>query len=56
MHLRNKRVQEFIAALRQSGHFVLVLKPGQLEGLPRDAVEQRLQQTIEEMKQERSIE
>ena len=47
MHLRNKQVQKTLKALRQSGHLVIVKKPGEIEGAPysevRDAVEQAIE-------------
>jgi len=48
MHLRNKQVQKTLEALRQSGHLVIVKKPGEIEGAPysevRDAVERAIDQ------------
>jgi hypothetical protein len=48
MHLRNSQVQKVIHALRQTGHLVVIRKPGEIEGASyaevRDAVEKAIDQ------------
>jgi len=46
MHLRNKQAQKTISALRQSGHVVVVMKPGEIEGMPRGVAEQRMRDAV----------
>jgi len=53
MHLRSKQVQKTIHGLRDTGHLVIVCKPGEIEGLPYSEVHARVEQMIEGMKERR---
>jgi len=51
MHLRNRQVQKTLHGLRQSGHLVVVCKPGEIEGVSYSEVQQRIADVIEEMRE-----
>jgi len=51
MHLRNRQVQKTLHGLRQSGHLVVVCKPGEIEGVSYSEVQQRINDVIEEMRE-----
>ena len=53
MHLRSKQVQKAIRGLRDTGHLVIVCKPGEIDGLPYTEVHARVEQMIEGMKESR---
>lgn len=48
MHLRSKQVQKTLHALRQAGHLVVVRKPGEIEGIPRSVLAEKIDETIKE--------
>ena len=51
MNLRSRQVQKAIHSLRQTGHLVIVCKPGEIDGLPYSEVQARVEETIEAMKE-----
>jgi len=51
MNLRSKQVQKTLHALRQTGHLVIVCKPGEIDGLPYSEVQAQVEQLIEDMKE-----
>jgi len=48
MNLRSRQVQKTLHALRQTGHFVVVLKPGEIEGIPRSVLAEKIDDTIKD--------
>jgi len=51
MNLRSRQVQKTLHSLRQTGHLVIVCKPGDLEGLPYSEVQAQVERLIEDMKE-----
>jgi hypothetical protein len=52
MHLRSKQVQKAIHGLRDTGHLVIVCKPGEIDGLPYSEVQSEVERVIDKMKGE----
>ena len=48
MHLRSRKVQSVIHGLRSTGHLVVVMKPGEIEGMSRHEAEKLMRAAVSE--------
>jgi len=52
MNLRSRQVQKTIHLLKQTGHLVIVRKPGDIDGIPYSQVQSEVDRLLDQMKGE----